>query len=77
MDHLWLGYDNLVVHCADVAVVLLYHSALDQRIVVAYGRVPFNIRTVVVTSDGSYWPSSWRAEQLRSRLTRWRISDVG
>jgi hypothetical protein len=77
MEHLWLGYDNLVVRCADVSVVLLYHSAFDQRIVVAFGRVPANIRAVVVTSDGLYWPSSWRADQLRSRLSRWRISDVG
>ena len=77
MDHLWLGYDNLVVQCADVSVVLLYHRALDHRIVVTFGRVPSNVQTVVVTNDGSYWPSSWRADQLRSRLTRWRLSDVG
>jgi hypothetical protein len=71
---LWLGYDNLTIACADVVAVLIYHSALNRRVAFAYGRVPANIRAVVVTSDGRYWPSSWRPEQLRRRLADWRAS---
>jgi len=72
MDLLWLGYDDLSVRYADVAAVLLYHSSLDARIISAYGRVPGNIRAVVVTGDGLYLPSSWPASQLRRRWASWR-----
>lgn len=72
MDLLWLGYDGISVRYADVVAVLLYRPALDTRIVRAYGHVPANVRAVVVTSDGTFWPSSWRAEQLRRRWARWR-----
>ena len=67
-----LGYDGISVRYADVVAVLFYRPALDTRIVRAYGHVPANVRAVVVTSDGTFWPSSWRAEQLRRRLARWR-----
>jgi len=40
------------VRYGDVAAVLLYHSSLDARILSAYGRVPANVRAVVVTGDG-------------------------
>jgi len=72
MDLLWLGYDGLSVRYADIAAVLFYRSALDTRIEDAYGHVPANVRAVVVTSDGNFWPSSWDADQLRLRLARWR-----
>jgi hypothetical protein len=72
MDLLWLGYDDLSVRYLDVAAVLLYNSSLDARIIRAYGRVPANIRAVVVTDDGLFLPSSWPAEQLRRRWARWR-----
>ena len=71
---LWLGYDNLTISCADVVAVLMYQAALDRRITFSYGRVPRNIRAVVVTSDGRYWPSSWHPEHLRRRLADWRRS---
>lgn len=74
MDVLWLGYDGLSVRFADVAAVLLYHSSLDARVMSAYGRVPTNVRAVVVTSDGAFLPSSWPAEQLRQRWSYWRAS---
>lgn len=72
MELLWLGYDGLSVRYADVAAVLFYRSTLDARIISAYGRVPLNVRAVVVTGDGVFWPSSWRAEHLRQRWARWR-----
>jgi hypothetical protein len=77
MDELWLGYDNLCVPCADVVALLVYRSALDRRILHAFGYIPTNIRTVVVLADGRYLPSSWRPEQLRSRMTGWRTSAAG
>jgi hypothetical protein len=72
MDLLWLGYDGLAVRYVDVVAVLFYRPDLDGRIVQDYGRVPTNVRAVVVTSDGVFWPSSWRADQLRRRWARWR-----
>jgi hypothetical protein len=72
MDLLWLGYDDLAIRYADIAAVLLYRPDLDARIVKDYGRVPANIRAVVVTGDGAFWPSSWRAEHIRRRWVRWR-----
>jgi hypothetical protein len=74
---LWLGYDNLTVRYDTVSAILLYQHALDRRILGAYGRIPPNIRAVVVTNDGRYWPSSWRAEQLRARLMHWRTFAIG
>ena len=73
MDLLWLGYDGLSIRFADLAAVLVYNSSLDARIISAYGRVPANIRAVVVRSDGAFLPSSWPAEQLRQRWASWRI----
>lgn len=72
MELLWLGYDGLAVRYADIVAVLFYRAALDGRIQTAFGRVPENIRAVVVTSDGAYWPSSWQVDQLRQRLALWR-----
>ncbi|MFL5806611.1 MAG: hypothetical protein ACJ8CR_33395 [Roseiflexaceae bacterium] len=72
MDLLWLGYDDLAVRYVDIVAVLLYRPGLDVRIVGDYGRVPVNVRAVVVTSDGLFWPSSWHAEQIRRNWSRWR-----
>ena len=72
MDLLWLGYDDLSVRYRDVAAVVLYRSSFDARIMSAYGRVPANVRAVVVTGDGLFLPSSWPAEQLRQRWAHWR-----
>jgi hypothetical protein len=72
MDLLWLGYDGLSVRYADVKAVLFYRPTLDGRIIRAYGYVPANIRAVVVTADGAFWPSSWRPDQLRQRWALWR-----
>ena len=73
MDWLWLGYDDLSIRFIDVTAVLLYHPSLDTRIASAYGRVPANVRAVVVSSTGAFLPSSWPAEQLRRRWSRWRV----
>lgn len=75
MDWLWLGYDGLSVRCDDVVVVLYYRPALDARIRSSYGRVPGNTRSVVVTGDGAFFPSSWGADQLRLRISRWRARE--
>lgn len=72
MDVLWLGYDGLSLPYAQVAAVLIYRPALDGRITQSYGRVPANIRAVVVTGAGEYFPSSWTAQHLRERLSHWR-----
>jgi hypothetical protein len=72
MDVLWLGYDGLSVRYVDVVAVLLYRPSLDTRILSGYGRVPANIRAVVITHDGTFWPSSWPVEQLRQRWASWR-----
>lgn len=72
MDLLWLGYDGLSVRYADVVAVLFYHPALDARIARTYGHVPGNVRAVVVTHEGAFFPSSWSAEQVRRRLAVWR-----
>jgi hypothetical protein len=76
MELIWLGYDNLSVRFDDIAAVLLYRSALDRRIIRSYGRVPENIRSVVITGDGSCWPSSRHADQLRYSWARWRIGSM-
>ena len=72
MDRLWLGYDGLSVRYADVMAVLFYRPSFDARIVSAYGHVPANVRAVVVTHDGTFWPSRWQVEQLRQRWAYWR-----
>jgi len=74
MELLWLGYDNLSVRFADITAVLLYRPGLDARIIGDYGRVPPNIRAVVVTSNGMFWPSSWGVDHLRRRWSSWRES---
>ncbi len=73
MDLLWLGYDGLDVQYADVAAVLFYRPDLDDRIASSYGSVPQHIRAVVVTQDGHYLPSRWRAEQIRMFWAHWRL----
>lgn len=72
MDLLWLGYDGLSVRYVDIAAILLYNPSLNARIIRAYGRVPANIRAIVVTGEGTYLPSSWTVEHLRQRLLQWR-----
>ena len=72
MDLLWLGYDGVIIRYADIVAVLFYRPTLDAQLVRDYGHIPANIRAVVVTSDGAYWPSSWRADHLRRRWARWR-----
>ncbi len=74
MNDLWLGYDNLSIPYAEIAAVLIYQPAYDRRILSAYGKIPANIRAVVVTTEGRYLPSSWRADQLRQRLIGWRAT---
>ena len=72
MDVLWLGYDGLSVAYGDVVAVLLYRPALDPHIMSSYGRVPANVRAVVMTSDGTFLPSSWSPAQIRRRWASWR-----
>ncbi|NWG21203.1 MAG: hypothetical protein HXY39_12880 [Chloroflexi bacterium] len=73
MDQLWLGYDDLSVHCAGVMAILYYRPALDARISASFGRVPRNVRAVVFMADGTMLPSSRDAEQLRRSLAAWRL----
>ena len=77
MDFLWLGYDGVIIRYADIVAVLFYRPTLDAQLVRNYGHIPANIRAVVVTSDGAFWPSSWRADHLRRRWARWRERQSG
>jgi hypothetical protein len=72
MDVLWLGYDNVSIPYAEISAVLYYRPDLDARITDDYGFVPSNIRAVVVTQNGVFWPSSWQAEHLHKSWVRWR-----
>jgi hypothetical protein len=80
MDTLWLGYDGLDLPFGEIAAVLLYHPALDGRIILAHGSVPRGVRSVVVTAAGAYLPARLSAELLRRRWALWRgrgAADVG
>lgn len=72
MDTLWLGYDGLDLPFREIAAVLLYQPALDSRIELTYGRVPWGVLAVVVTEEGSYLPARYSAEALRRRWAEWR-----
>ncbi len=72
MDQIWLGYDNLSVHVAHISAVLFYQRALDRQIIHSYGRVPGNIRAVVMMDDGQCLPSSRAVEPLRRQWARLR-----
>jgi hypothetical protein len=72
MDLLWLGYDGLIIRYADIVAVLFYRPTLDAHLLRDYGHIPATVRAVVVTRDGAFWPSSWRAEHLHRRWVRWR-----
>lgn len=74
MEQLWLGYDGLTVRYAEIAAVLIYHPSLARRILTTSGRIPPNIRAIIVTEDGAFLPSSLTAEQLRLRVARWRTT---
>jgi hypothetical protein len=77
MDMLWLGYDGLDLPFGEIAAVLLYHPALDGRIVHAYGSVPRGVRSVVVTASGAYVPARLAPELLRRRWALWREQGAG
>lgn len=72
MNQLWLGYDGLDIAYLEVVAVLMYQSALDARITSSYGRVPPGVQSVVVTSDGHYFPARWHIEHVRRRWALWR-----
>lgn len=75
MEQLWLGYDNLSLRYTEISAVLYYTPALDSRIRAAFGRIPRNIRAVVLTVDGAFWPSSRDVAQLRHQLANWRETE--
>jgi hypothetical protein len=72
MNELWLGYDSVSIPFEQVAAVLIYQRAFDRQILLTHGVLPPVINAVVVTADGRYLPSRWRADQLRQRLSGWR-----
>ncbi|NTW97195.1 MAG: hypothetical protein HGB28_01430 [Oscillochloris sp.] len=74
MDTLWLGYDSLTLPFHEIVAVLRYQPALNTRIAQAFGSVPGGIKAVVVTSDGAFLPTRWRADQIRQRWARWRTA---
>jgi hypothetical protein len=77
MNTLWLGYDGLDLPFGEIAAVLLYHPALDGRIIHAYGSVPRGVMAVVVTAEGAYVPSRLPVELLRRRWAAWRVGGPG
>lgn len=72
VEQLWLGYDGLTVQFTTIVAVLHYRSSFNGQIVAGWGRVPANIRAVVVIEDGQYLPSSRAPEELRLRIAAWR-----
>jgi hypothetical protein len=77
VETLWLGYNGLTVPYRSVVAVLFYRSVLDPRIERAYGMVPGGVRSVVVTSDGDYFPARWRVSHVRQRWAHWRMRQDG
>jgi hypothetical protein len=77
VEMLWLGYNGLTVPYRSVVAVLFYRSVLDPRIERAYGMVPGGVRSVVVTSDGDYFPARWRVSHVRQRWAYWRMRQDG
>lgn len=75
MKKLWLGYEDLTLPFHEIAAVLLYQPAYDERIFLAYGSVPRGVRSVIVTAAGAYLPARLPAEQLRRRWAAWRSGD--
>jgi len=72
MDVLWLGYDGLSVVAGSVKKKLLYRPALDARIVSAYGRVPANVRAVVMTRWSRDSPA--KAQEVTLGAGTWMVS---
>ncbi len=77
VETLWLGYNGLTVPYHSVVAVLFYRAVLDPRIERAYGMVPGGVRSVVVTSDGDYFPARWRGSHVRQRWVHWRMRQGG
>ncbi|GIV96571.1 MAG: hypothetical protein KatS3mg057_1228 [Herpetosiphonaceae bacterium] len=77
MDKLWLGYDGLNIPFGQIVAVMRYRRAWDRHILRTYGRIPANIRAVVVTDDGSYYPAGRTLEDLHARWAAWRQQLAG
>jgi hypothetical protein len=72
VDQLWLGYDGLSVRFETVVAVLHYRTSLNEAIHATWGRVPANVRAVVVVEGGAHFPTSRTPQDLRLRLAAWR-----
>lgn len=72
MDALWLGYNGLTIPLEKIIAVVLYRPAWDGHILRTYGRLPINVRAVVVTEDGGYYPAGRTMEELHTSWATWR-----
>jgi hypothetical protein len=77
MDMLWLGYDGLSIPLSRIVAVVHYRQAWDSFIVRTYGQVPPNVRTIVVTDDGGYYPALRSLDDLHRRWASWRQGGAG
>ena len=71
---LWLGYDGLVVPFDLISALLVYQPAWDRRLMQAYGRVPADVRAVVLLNDGRMLPARRALDDLQARWSAWQAT---
>lgn len=71
---LWLGHDGLSVELAAIRALLTYQPAWDRRIAQSYGRVPSDVRAVVLLHDGRMLPARRALDDLHARWAAWQAS---
>lgn len=71
-SELWLGYDALVVPFDLISALLVYQPAWDRRLAQAYGRVPADVRAVVLLNDGRMLPARRALADLQARWSAWQ-----
>lgn len=75
-QELWLGYNELLVPFDAISALLVYQPVWDRRIAQAYGRVPGDVRAVVLLSDGRTLPARRTLSDLHARWTAWQAGQA-
>lgn len=73
-QELWLGYNELLVPFDAISALLVYQPVWDRRIAQAYGRVPSDVRAVVLLVDGRTLPARRTLSDLHARWTAWQAN---
>lgn len=71
-QELWLGYHELLVPFDAISALLVYQPVWDRRIEQAFGRVPGDVRAVVLLCDGRTLPARRALSDLHARWTAWQ-----